>query len=315
MNSTDFCVQGRLAPRFYLLGSPKSGTTYFFEDFARSSDLVHYEPGPTEPPWHAKEPWVFANIFQQDASGPKFQSDWLSHYPQCAAAQHKVAVDCTPGYFGSQYAPGNIHAAYAPPKTAKLVFMVFLRNPIARSHSHYYQYKDNGVMSGAFPGCAPDQFPPSFEVAAVRAISQHGAVCHCDCDKMFSDSFYVESFERYFSRFSKDQFHVVPFELATGEAIVHYTWRVLGISAGGGERSSIVGATNAKNHHNYPSLVQELMPEVMLKLRAYMNAVAGPGAIAKLLAGSNAHLFQYSGPDAVEGIAHWLGANWGGEGV
>merc|ERR1719223_2667601 len=145
---------GRLAPSFFLLGTPKSGTTFFYEDFARSEQIVEYLPGVGSPEWHSKEPWVFTQGFPVTAGA---KQDWLSHYPECPQGKHLVAVDCTPGYFGSQEAPFGIHRAYGGDKH-RLVFMVFLREPMSRSHSHYYQYEENGVFQGYFKECLPHQF-------------------------------------------------------------------------------------------------------------------------------------------------------------
>merc|ERR1719265_41074 len=72
----NLCMKGHLAPKFFLLGTPKSGTTFFFEDFARSEQIVNYQPDDSEPEWHAKEPWVFAGGFDTAQT-----MDWLSHYP------------------------------------------------------------------------------------------------------------------------------------------------------------------------------------------------------------------------------------------
>jgi len=310
-----FCVMGRLAPRYFLLGAPKSGTTYFFEDFARSGSVVNYVPGDGEPAWHAKEPWVFADAFNSTSSGSSGKQRWLQHYPRCSEARFKVAVDCTPGYFGAPAAPANIRTAYYGDLKYKLVFMVFLRNPIARSHSHYYQYLDNGVLNGNFQNCQANQFPATFQDAVTRGMKNEGSVCGCACDNIFHDSFYVASFKRYFQNFKKSQFHIVPFELAVGEPIVQYTWAVLGLPAGIGARSNLVGVGNAKNHHFYASLDQELSADSVAQFRNFMSQRAGAGAIADLLVGSDVNLFHFGGDKSNGGsIASWLSSYWGHEG-
>merc|ERR1719477_87159 len=91
----NLCMMGRLAPKFFLLGTPKSGTTFFFEDFVRSKQVVTYKPSEGEASWHSKEPWVFANGFDLSR-----KQSWLNHYPNCQQEPRLVAVDCTPGYFG-----------------------------------------------------------------------------------------------------------------------------------------------------------------------------------------------------------------------
>merc|ERR1719223_408361 len=221
---------GRLAPSFFLLGTPKSGTTFFYEDFARSEQIVEYLPGVGSPEWHSKEPWVFTQGFPVTAGA---KQDWLSHYPECPQDKHLVAVDCTPGYFGSQQAPFGIHRAYGGDKH-RLVFMVLLREPMSRSHSHYYQYQENGVFQGYFKECLPHQFPKSFRLAVEKRIDT-GSMCNCACDSIFEDSMYADSFRRYFKNFESSWFHVVPFQKAVLSEVVSYAWKILHVPKGTGE--------------------------------------------------------------------------------
>jgi len=304
-SSHHFCMHGHLAPKFYLLGTPKSGTTFFFAPFSRSLDIVQYKPGPKEPRFHSKEAWVFAKRWSI-----KNKDKWLSHYPTCTAAlSGKVAVDCTPGYFGSSTAPFNIHRAYSPLLRTQIVFMVFLRNPVARTHSHYYQFLDHGVKNGNFKGCAPEQYPPTFQAAAILGMKNRGTICNCACDSMFSNSFYVESFKRYFKNFMPAQFHIVPFNLAIGAGIVEYTWKLLGMRPS----SAGVQLDMAKeNGHKYFSLETELEPKVLVKFVEFINSVAGSSEVAQVLYGSGAKLYQHDGR-TVDSIQSWLADNWGSD--
>jgi len=302
----NLCMLGRLAPKFFLLGVPKSGTTFFFEDFARSDNIVSYKPDKNEPTWHAKEPWTFGDGgFDASTANRK---RWLSHYPNCRQDKHLVAVDCTPGYFGSQEAPFSIHKAYKDAKHS-LVFMVFLREPVARSHSHYYQYEENGVFQGYFDECRPQQFPKTFALAVEKRITT-GSMCNCACDSIFEDSMYADSFRRYFKNFDPSSFHVVPFKQAVLGEAVKYAWDILNVGHGKGEKSNLVGGDNEKNHHDYPSLHKEMDANLLKRFEDFMYKAAGPKAVATVLAGTGAHLYKFQGGKEAPSIAAWLAKNW-----
>jgi len=294
-----------LAPKFFLLGTPKSGTTSFFESFNRSREIITYLPDSTEADWHAKEPWVFANGFQDEN-----KLWWLEHYPKCDQTKTMVAVDCTPGYFGDQAAPWAISRTFGANR-GEIVFMVFLRDPVERSHSHYYQYLDNDVLKGAYNECPKSLFPASFS-KAVEKLIKHGAMCDCDCDDVFLDSMYADSFRRYFKNFHSSAFHVVPFEFAVTSDIVEYAWKLLNVAKGKGASENMVGGGNARNHHEYPSLEEDIPSSTLRnKFLAWMGKATGSKAVAKVLVDSAAHLYKYPGKmNSVEGIAKWLSDHW-----
>jgi len=300
----NLCMMDRLAPKFFLLGTPKSGTTFFFEDFARSKRIVSYQPADGEPSWHSKEPWVFANGFDLSR-----KQSWLSHYPKCTHEKHLVAVDCTPGYFGSSPAPFAIHRVYGQAKDS-LVFMVFLREPAERTHSHYYQYRENGVFDGAFKECPVSVFPKTFKQAVEIRLTKK-AMCNCACDDIFDDSFYKDAFKRYFKNFASSQFHVVPFKQAVSREVVDYAWEILKVPKGTGERSSLAEGNNLENHHEYPRLHQEMPIPLKTRYMSFMYEATGPGKVAAVLAGSGAHLYGLgqAGQDK-PAIASWLAKNW-----
>jgi len=300
----NLCMMGRLAPKFFLLGTPKSGTTFFFEDFARSKQIVSYQPSDDEPTWHSKEPWVFAGRFEPSAR----KTEWLSHYPKCSQDKHMVAVDCTPGYFGSLYAPFGIEKAYRDSRHT-LVFMVFLREPVERTHSHYYQYEENGVLQGYFDECTPQQFPKTFAHAVHTRITT-GSMCNCGCDNIFEDSMYVDSFKRYFKNFQSSSFHVVPFKQAVLTEVVDYAWKLLNVAKGTGEKGNLVGGDNQKNHHEYPTLHHEMDATLLYQFEDFMYKAAGPKAVSKVLVDSGAQLYGFTGTKSAPAIADWLAENW-----
>jgi len=237
--------------------------------------------------------------------------EWLSHYPECTQTRQQVAVDCTPGYFGSKVAPPSIAWAYKQAHH-KMVFMVFLREPMVRSHAHYYHYKDNGVLNGAFSGCTPQQFPRSFPVAVEHWLSS-GSVCDCDCDAMFQDSLYAFSFARYFDHFNATRFHVVPFQYAISSDVVKYTWDILNVEQGTGNKDNFVGVENEKIHHDYKALEEDVTVEMLQQFRNIMDELTGAEIIAQILAGSGAHLYGFDHENHTEdgnSVTAWLSDNW-----
>jgi len=302
-STLSFCMDGHLAPTFFLLGTPKSGTTFFYQDFARSPQIIEYQPLDGQPSWRSKEPWEFTSTFNV-----KYRDQWLAHYPECPKEEHLVGVDCTPGYFGSKIAPEAIHTAYGDARN-NLVFMVFLREPVARAHSHYYQYQENGVLQGYFAGCTPEQFPKTFAVAVENLLSMNAA-CNCDCDDIFSDSMYMASFERYFHYFGSSGFHVVPFKQAVRPEVVAFTFQLLNVERGDGEKILLAGEDNEMNHHVYPEFHQEMSASLMSNFEQFMHKAAGSRPVAELLARSGAHLYGHGESRSVDSIASWLEENW-----
>lgn len=305
----NLCMRKRLAPQFFLLGVPKAGAARFFEGFTSSPGVVNYRPGDEEPEWHTKEPWVFADGFDVNA-----MDQWLGHYPECDQSKRLVAIDCTPGYFGNRKAPYAIANVYGGTHQVKsrLLFMVLLRDPVARIHSHYYHYISNGVMKDALPACPAKTFPPTFYIT-VKSMIDKGYVCNCPCDNLVTDSKYVESFRRYLTNFAASQFHVIPFGSVVDKKIIEYAWDMLGVPHGLHRGSFAEGFTFVQNDIGpHPNIVTELDEPTLLELEAYMDRVAGPQELAALFAGSDINMFNFTASsDDGASIERWLRSSWG----
>jgi len=300
------CMKGHFAPEFFLLGVPRSGTTRFFDDFVKSPGVVTYAPEDGEPSWHTREPWVFDGGFDQS-----YTDHWLSHYPECSRDGRFVATDCTPGYFGNREAPYALAKLYEWFQVKrKLVFMVFLMNPVARMHSHYYHYVENGALKGALADCPLTKFPATF-YATVRNLLDRGNVCDCPCDNIVSDSKYAVSFRRYFDNFRIKQFHIVPYNKVVEKAVVEYTWDILGVPHG--LPSLLAGSSRiAGDVPQHPDIVSELDEDTLLQLEGYMEEVSGASTLAALFAGTDVNLFNYTGQkDDGLSIERWLRGAWG----
>lgn len=300
----NLCLRSRLAPQFFLIGVPSGGQVRFFDHFSSSPGVVSYLPGDGEPEWHAQEPWIFADGF--DAS---YTDEWLSHYPACDQSKRMVGIDCTPGYFADPKAPNAIASTYGQSSLRaknSLQFMVLLREPVARLHSHYYHYIEDGVLKDALPDCPSSIFPHNFYVT-VRNMLDKGTVCNCPCDNMLTDSTYVESFKRYFANFMRSQFHVVPYD-KLNKKVVNYAWDMLGVPHG--KEADFAFVQPDINPH--PDIVTELDEDTLLQLEAYMDRVAGAKELAGLFAGSGINLFEFEA-DIHDGgsIERWLKVSWG----
>lgn len=306
------CMDGHFAPELYLLGVPKGGTTYFYQEFVRSNATVRFQPKDGEEPWQEKEAWVFAP-YERDISEKAY---WLSHFPACDQWERRVALDATPGYFGCPTAPKIMSAFYAGSHhKASLKFMVFLRNPGKRAQSHFYQYVENGVREGAFgDGCPTYVFPASFK-KAVELVLEQGQMCDsCACNDIFEDSMYATSFNNYFQYFRQEQFVVVPFEEAVRAELVMFAWDMLGMPHGTGKNLVLASKNGGgeTNHHDYPTLAADLPGKLMVLFQAYIEDKSGARPVAKVLANTRATLYSFGGSmDDVDAIDYWLRSKWG----
>lgn len=306
------CMEGRFAPEFFLLGVPKGGTTYFYEDFVRSDGLVDYTPLGEEEDWHKKEAWVFAP-YERELREKDY---WLKHFPECQQETRKVAIDGTPGYFGCETAPKTIYKFYdGSGHIQNLKFMVFLRNPVTRTHSHYYQYVENGVFDGAFgDGCSADVYPKTFAEAVQRVLETDKMCEGCACNDVFQDSMYASSFQNYFKYFNASQFTVVPFQVAVKPELVTFTWDMLGMPHGTGSKESLASEESGgeTNHHEYPTLEEDLEGPIRASFVTYIEDKAGANVVASVLAKSGAHLWSFEGnSDDESAIKNWLSCSWG----
>lgn len=307
--AANLCMWGHLVPELFLLGAPHGGSDLFFEDFARSRALVHYQLRSGEHPWRVNQSWQFAS---ESASRTRLRrSDWLSHFPKCTQHDRKVAFDGTLEYFGDRHAAGKIYNLYTTGQTtslvSKLTFMVFLREPLSRAHSHYYQYIRSGVREGVYDSCPPEVFPETFS-AAVHQVLTTGAMCRkCECNRIFEDSMYVDAFRRYFDLFNPAQFHVVPFKAAMQPALVNHAWDVLRMPHGRGHVKERV--LRVQDH---PDLERDLDDQEISNFTVYLQARAGPQAVATQLVNTSANLYGFAErSNSTDKIAHWLSLWWG----
>jgi hypothetical protein len=92
--------------------------------------------------------------------------------------------------------------------------------------------------------------------------------------------------------------------------VVDYAWKLLNVAKGKGAKGNLAGGDNQKNHHEYPTLHQEMDAKLLQQFEDFMHKATGPTAVSNVLAGTGAHLYGFTGTKAAPAIADWLADNW-----
>eukprot|EP00931_Biecheleriopsis_adriatica_P057560 TRINITY_DN34161_c0_g1_i1.p1 TRINITY_DN34161_c0_g1~~TRINITY_DN34161_c0_g1_i1.p1 ORF type:complete len:290 (-),score=32.38 TRINITY_DN34161_c0_g1_i1:96-893(-) len=173
----NLCIGGRFVPEFFLIGVPKAATSNFAANFATSRD-VHL-------PNFSSADQVFGeegvSIWDDDNATPAWDKEpgfflfgararhMPSCFPPCQRVHREVATDMTPGYFAWPAAAGAIYNFYKPWSLhLKLRFMVILREPLRRMHSHYYHKKQVRQCN---------TLPPTFQWAVHAILTRFDDSC------------------------------------------------------------------------------------------------------------------------------------------
>ena len=160
-----FCVDGRLAPSVFMIGTQKGGTTSLVADMLRQLPLSCGITLPNEPRKLWKEKHFFDNgecklagpaaCYKNDSVLPEAgleaaRKHYFSHFPLCGSRSHHkrsskeqvvpegaASMDATPRYMRLPMASRRIMALYGPHLAAKLTLVVVLRDPETRAWSWY----------------------------------------------------------------------------------------------------------------------------------------------------------------------------------
>jgi len=118
----------RQKPHFFIVGSPKCGTTSLYEALMYHPDICRSVE---------KEPFffIYTQLFVQG-----YQA-YHKNFPECKdGIDH---IDASAFYFHLPYVPSRIKAFYAPEHFDKIGIVVILRNPSIREFSFYqHLYRD-----------------------------------------------------------------------------------------------------------------------------------------------------------------------------
>lgn len=287
----NLCIDGHLAPEFFLIGAQKAATTSFSAMLAHPNLILpHRLPG--EPSTFGKELHTFCN----EKNFKKGKEFWLSHYPTCTTDTHMVAADMTPEYLQDHHTPWRMKEFYGK-QIVQLRFATILRNPAERIHSAYHFYKNTLDI-----GCEYNNLGQTFYDHMLKIINGS------DPCNFIQGSQYVEHFENFLQVFNSSQFITVPFleVVAPKDGVSRANiavWESVGLS---GEPAKIAHA----NIHNHTSLFEDLGDEEMMGLfQDYVDEKVNVTEVAKVHIKHNIKVFGYNGHDQ-DALADFLKKSW-----
>lgn len=338
--SENLCMEGHIAPRFYLLGAQKSATTNFATKILWSGlSMVPPTPKPNDPPYYWKELHMFDNRSRAERVT---RQGWLRYYPLCSSTTYAVGIDATPSYLSNEGAPKRLSSWYTPDLNKKLEFLVLLRQPFNRMKSSFYTAalhtdacKKNQYYCKTFGyylahalenyrnGCPSGKnFASSSELHACEAPDDIVEGMKGD---PFHLSLYGPQLARWFSLFSAPQFVIAPFltyvapKKGVGSLVEFVASRLGSAVRGGPDGTGAIPktSTNSGRKTQYPPLEESLKPlktNDLYELTDALSTSSGPGPLASLLRPQMQEglvLFGYKGDIGdEEAIAHWIKDNW-----
>eukprot|EP00929_Paragymnodinium_shiwhaense_P025804 TRINITY_DN15524_c0_g1_i1.p1 TRINITY_DN15524_c0_g1~~TRINITY_DN15524_c0_g1_i1.p1 ORF type:complete len:479 (+),score=62.60 TRINITY_DN15524_c0_g1_i1:77-1513(+) len=330
----NLCINGRLVPRFFLLGAQKAATTNFFNRIMDVGTDYVAAVNTADPTWFWKEPHVFDWDERFYGLG---RGGWLQYYPECSSKKHTIGVDATPSYISSPVTPGRIIQWYGPLLAPRLEFLVILREPLSRMHSSFYhgkQWAFQGLTFDAYINRALANTRLGCASGRMFASSTTVAGCQNPDDMPLGDpyhlSLYVPQLYRWLTAYQPRQFVICPMMawVAPGPGVpslVEYiTSRLgggikLGMSTSAHPKQTPSAGRVGSQNPDLETDLQSLSVGVWESLKAVMNLHASPSAIGKLLAphmSTGLSVFGYTTqlgqpPQVAEhGIAQWIGSNW-----
>jgi len=287
----NLCIDGHLAPEFFLIGAQKSATSSFSSMLAHPN-LVRPKAVYGEPGWYSKELHIFSDQ-ERMAKGKDF---WLSHYPECTTEKRLVATDMTPAYMRAPEAPKNMKKYYGE-QLDRVKLASVIRNPVHRIQSafHFYQGKNlckqkyiaNGFkyyVEGIIKGFDPCGF--------VAASKYHEQI------KSFLD---VVNSSQFIGTFPMLEV-VAPVDgVSRGNVAV---MEAFSVSA----RPAKIQHTNGKHHATLEDDVGDVI--LLQKFQSYVDSQVDAKKVAQVHIDNNIKVFGYSGPQDVGALADFLKSRW-----
>lgn len=295
----NLCMDGRVAPEFFLLGVPKSSTSSFASELFQSSGIAHYELDQDDKKFFFKEP----HIFDSEERFGKGKAWWLSHYPRCDAQAPKrvVSTDCTPDYFEKDDAPQRIADFYGEQKH-KLKFMVLLREPVTRAYSEFSMGKQLGWWEGQHKG----------EKMSFTTYLTSNILRDQDPLEIIEHSAYPSFLEKWLNVFPAEQFTIVPYqynvEKRKGEpSLARSVMRSLGVEVPAEPEEEL-----HLNRGKHVALEENVEPSLLKEVRERISHRMGAKAFAEVaVANKGVKLHGFKGERGNTGdVAAWLQSNW-----
>eukprot|EP00418_Pyrodinium_bahamense_P065597 CAMPEP_0179080550 /NCGR_PEP_ID=MMETSP0796-20121207/36209_1 /TAXON_ID=73915 /ORGANISM="Pyrodinium bahamense, Strain pbaha01" /LENGTH=353 /DNA_ID=CAMNT_0020777907 /DNA_START=93 /DNA_END=1154 /DNA_ORIENTATION=+ len=200
----NMCIDGRLLPELYVLGSPKCATTSLSTDLRRAGVPSDVEPEKESNFFNCLAEEVDDRL--QHISAVNY-SNWLAEHPTCRDSDpRRVLADYTPNNLrmvpevpkddfnmGGNDLPRILHSTYGK-KLERLTMVVMLREPLHRMQSAFYY---NGGRPGYF----------EWSVVSSLDSTEEGRPVPLS----FMDVFYARLLEGWLRYFQARQFYIIPF--------------------------------------------------------------------------------------------------------
>eukprot|EP00931_Biecheleriopsis_adriatica_P041922 TRINITY_DN23903_c0_g1_i1.p1 TRINITY_DN23903_c0_g1~~TRINITY_DN23903_c0_g1_i1.p1 ORF type:complete len:425 (-),score=47.42 TRINITY_DN23903_c0_g1_i1:31-1305(-) len=287
------CIDGYLAPTYFLIGAQKAATSSFAKQlllFARGQIVGKCTSQEVSQGCRRINKEI--HWFSRPEKRNRGRIEYLKKYVECPGqSERRVAWDCTPNYLCTKEAPQAL-AAYYGAMSSIILFQVNLREPASRLQAAFFHMK-----------YAP--WWPDFAkyIDYINEGGNHHGL-------QFSS--YAPCIHQWFSVFSSSQFFIVPMGLFTHppagvESPINSVMDLLRLR---GER--LHHKPVHVNAHNHSGLIDTLGAGKLRELRVRLAQNGGSAdAVAAVLAFSSARLHGFHGSTGNRtDIASWLEENW-----
>lgn len=293
------CIKGHLVPELFIIGAQKGGTTSLAAELGDHSNIKSWIPWAGDYGFMKKEQHIF-DIEQRWNRG---MDKWLEQHPTCVADARVVALDATPAYLYVPEAPARMRERYiGADQWKRLKMVILLKEPLARTQSAFYMYKQNPVIHRA----CQSGVNRTFQEYIAKMISADGE--QMGCRELYDQSFYSHQIARFFQHFHPDQFIIAPSKFLQNDAsLADYLIKHLGLPQ---------GQLKALHSHvgSHPSLEEDLPLQLREQAQVFLNNHTGAHLVGQVLVGKNGrspHLFGFNGnKSSASEIAAWLSQNW-----
>jgi len=316
--TNNLCMFGKLVPEVMIIGVQKAATSTFYSRLASNPSIYLPSDG-----WEkynlTSEPLPFflvkeKHVYDYMMRYGEGRSHWLKSQPKCPENERKVEIDATPDYLSSYIAPYLMKSRYEE-LASRLKFIVILRDPVARTHSGFY----NGRRLGWWFGHAAKWSFADYVKLIVQykkdVLGRSYYVYSNELDGPFYKSMYPLQLDVWFNAFSPSQFTFIPFKYVIADSpdqfgsspLMRYVWENIGVPEAHNPRN----LTKWHNQVNHSSLKDDLDEELLQRFQKLCDEIASARLVADRLASSGASLYGYSGnqSDPVA-ISEWLADHW-----
>jgi len=320
------CVNGKHVPQLYVLGAAKTGTTSLADDLMQNN-AVPAVPGDDEKEFQFFNPYYNSNTPTNRSMAPArleaIRQHWLDQMPPCAQesvdapqviADYSVDnlrfVPMPLGGLEEGRAVANdfnlpsVLQQFYQNRTSELVFVVMMREPLARLQSHWYYGQE---WTRKYEDISKGEFNQELSRQTQRATNE----------KVYNfrlwASMYGAQLQTWLQYFSASQFMIVPTQSYSATAEDRST--VLSeLSERLNAPFELQHSASAKhsNPSQHPELSEDTTPDNVAMFNRFMEK--DHQLLLQLLAQASlkgAYLGGYTGrPGSTGDIDSWLHAKW-----